>query len=566
MKEYAAKYRLPLILGPLFKILEVFFDLLVPAIMNSVIDIGIANGDKPYITSHIILIIALGLTGFICTAIAQFFAARAGVGVASEIRSRLFAHIQSLSEKEMDQFSYSSLNSRLTNDTYQVQNGLNLAIRLLVRSPFIVFGAFFMAWRLSPRLSLIFIVMILILLVIVSAITLLTIPMYGQVQKQLDSVMARLKDNLTGVRILRAFNRQKEEISQFEQVTQGQLQAQKRVAFIANLLNPLTYALVNVAIILIIHFGAIQISAGQLSTGNLIALYNYLSQILIELIKLVNLIIVINRSLASYRRIQQVINTPNSLPLCSQLPQTAAGSPALEFRNVSFRYPSSAADTLEDISFSLSPGQCLGIIGATGSGKSTIADLIARHYDVTAGQILLNGADIRDYPLEELHQRISLVYQKASLFSGTVRSNLLTARGDASEAQMISALKDAQVFDSIDGDLDRSVSQSGTNFSGGQRQRLTIAQAFLRNADILILDDATSALDFKTESLIREKLAESRQTLIIISQRVSNMISADAILVLDNGRAVGLGSHRQLLASCPVYQETCASQQAEEVA
>ncbi len=295
-------------------------------------------------------------------------------------------------------------------------------------------------------------------------------------------------------------------------------------------------------------------------------MYNYLSQILVELIKLVNLIIVINRSLASYRRIQEVMKTNNSLSLTRTVPQTDPSAAALEFRSVSFRYPNGRADTLEDLSFRLEKGECLGIIGATGSGKSTLADLIVRHYDVTGGQILVNGIDIREYPLEELHEKISLVYQKASLFSGTVRSNLLTARKDADEQQMIQALKDAQVYDSIGSNLDRPVAQGGTNFSGGQRQRLTIAQAFLRGSDILVLDDATSALDFKTESLIRNKLRQSDKTLIIISQRISNMLSADRILVLDNGLPVGLGSHEQLLESCPAYQETYASQQNREVA
>jgi len=565
MKRFTGKYRLQLIMGPLFKILEVFFDLAVPMLMTSIIDVGIARNDRPYIIRHIIIIVALGLIGFLCTTIAQYFAARASVGIVGEMKDQLFAHIQSLSAREMDLFSYSSLNSRLINDTNQVQNGINLAMRLLVRSPFIVFGAFFMAYRISPKLSLIFLASIVLLLIIVSTITFVTIPLYGKVQKQLDNVLAKVRDNLSGTRILRAFNRQEQEIAEMQKETAWQLALQKKVTAIANLLNPLTYSLINVAIILLIYHGAVHINNGLLSQGAIIALYNYLSQILVELVKLVNLIIVIARAFASYKRINEVFQAVNSLPLSDKPVTVKSQNPQIEFRTVFFQYPDASADTLEDLSFRIDAQQTIGIIGATGSGKSTLADLLMRNYDVSGGEILINGADIRDYPLDQLHDLISLVYQKTSLFSGTVRSNMLMARPEASDQQIIQALKDAQIYEGIDGDLDREVNQGGSNFSGGQRQRLCLAQCFLKDSDILILDDSTSALDFHTESLIKQQLLKSRKTLLIISQRISNMISADQILVLDNGHLVGCGRHKELLESCAVYQQIYASQIRKEV-
>ena len=565
MKRFTGKYRLQLIMGPLFKILEVFFDLAVPMLMTSIIDVGIARNDRPYIIRHIIIIVALGLIGFLCTTIAQYFAARASVGIVGEMKDQLFAHIQSLSAREMDLFSYSSLNSRLINDTNQVQNGINLAMRLLVRSPFIVFGAFFMAYRISPKLSLIFLASIVLLLIIVSTITFVTIPLYGKVQKQLDNVLAKVRDNLSGTRILRAFNRQEQEIAEMQKETAWQLALQKKVTAIANLLNPLTYSLINVAIILLIYHGAVHINNGLLSQGAIIALYNYLSQILVELVKLVNLIIVIARAFASYKRINEVFQAVNSLPLSDKPVTVKSQNPQIEFRTVSFQYPDASADTLEDLSFRIDAQQTIGIIGATGSGKSTLADLLMRNYDVSGGEILINGADIRDYPLDQLHDLISLVYQKTSLFSGTVRSNMLMARPEASDQQIIQALKDAQIYEGIDGDLDREVNQGGSNFSGGQRQRLCLAQCFLKDSDVLILDDSTSALDFHTESLIKQQLLKSRKTLLIISQRISNMISADQILVLDNGHLVGCGRHEELLENCAVYQQIYASQIRKEV-
>lgn len=564
MKRFIGKYRRQLIMGPLFKILEVFFDLAVPMLMSSIIDVGISHNDRPYIIRHIVIIVALGIIGFLCTTIAQYFAAKASVGIVGEMKNQLFAHIQSLSGREMDLFSYSSLNSRLINDTNQVQNGINLAMRLLVRSPFIVFGAFFMAYRISPQLSLIFLASIILLLIIVSTITYVTIPLYGKVQKQLDNVLAKVRDNLTGTRILRAFKRQNQEITEMQKETSLQLALQKKVTAIANLLNPLTYSLINVAIILLIYHGAVHINNGLLTQGAIIALYNYLSQILVELVKLVNLIIVITRAFASYKRINEVFQAENSLPLTDEPVTVGTQNPQIEFRNVSFQYPDASADTLENLSFRIEPQQTVGIIGATGSGKSTLAELLMRNYDVSSGQILLNGVDIRNYPLDQLHDLITLVYQKTSLFSGTVRSNMLMARPQASDQQIIQALKDAQIYAGIDGDLDRKVNQGGRNFSGGQRQRLCLAQSFLKDSDIMILDDSTSALDFHTESLIKQQLLKSRKTLLIISQRISNMINADQILVLDNGRLAGCGRHEELLKNCAVYQQIYASQNRKE--
>ncbi len=560
MWQFLKKYKKEVIIGPLFKFLEVCFDLAVPILMANVIDIGIANNDTEYIIRTILIIMAFGVIGFSCTVVAQYFAAKASVGITASIKTTLYQHIQALSTGQLDQFSTSSLISRLTNDTNQIQNGLNLFFRLILRSPVVVVGATIMAYLRAPNLTVIFLITILILTAIIIVITQVTIPKYGTVQQQLDKVLTKVKDNLAGVRILRAFRKQNSQIEEFEQSTNDLCKQQISVSNIANILNPLTYAIVNVAIILIIYFGSFSIQAGTLSTGSLIAVYNYMSQILVELVKLVNLIMTLTKAYASYQRIDAVLQTETLFDADKVSQTTDSSASQIVFDHVSFVYPNASEESLKDISFEIKAGQSVGIIGSTGSGKSTLTSLLCRYYDASEGTIRLYGNPIQNYPVSQLRSLVSNVFQKATLLSGTVRSNMLMAKPDASDEEIWQALKKAQVDDVVEGNLDKEVLQAGSNFSGGQRQRLTLAQAFLRNNEILVLDDATSALDFKTESLIRSELSKSQATTISVSQRVNSLSHCDLILVLDDGRLVGQGTHEQLLQTCPTYLEIYKSQ------
>ncbi len=560
-------YRVQCVLAPTFKFLEVVFELLVPLLVAKIIDYGIANGDRAYIVRQVIYMAVLALVGFTCTLFAQYFAARAAVGIAKDLRGRLFTHVQGLSFANLDRIGTSALLTRMTNDVNQVQTGWNLALRLLLRSPCVVFGAMIMAFSIDKKISLIFLAMIVALSIVVFGIMLLSIPRYGQTQKKLDCVMDGVRQNLTGVRVMRAFCREEEECEEFSQRTEALYRMQNRVGRLSALMNPLTYLLVNFSVIWLLYSGAIRVDAGTLTCGQMVALYNYLTQILIELIKLADLIITITKALASYRRIDAVLQLQNDMMLgnanCEETDVTLA------FSDVSFTYPTASAPALEHITFSLKKGETLGIVGGTGSGKSTLISLISRFYDASEGTVSFCGEDVKKLNAYDLRRRIGNVLQKPVLFQGTIRDNLRMGNPDVSEGEMQNALKTAQAWGFVqqkDGVLEAEVRSGGKNFSGGQRQRLTIARALCMQGELLILDDSTSALDYATDAALRASIAAlpNRPATIIVSQRTVALADADQILVLDDGKAVGLGKHEELLVSCPLYAEIHASQYAKK--
>lgn len=567
--QYLRPYRLQATLAPTFKLLEVLFELLVPLIMADIIDVGIVAGDHGYILRKCLLLIGLGLCGFGFTTCAQYFSARAATGATARLRHQLFAHIQTLSYAQQDQLGTATLVTRMTSDMNQVQTGLNLMLRLLLRSPIVVFGAMAMAFTIDVRAALIFAVAIPVLFAVVFALMLGCIPLYRKVQTRLDAVTGAAQENLSGVRVLRAFTREQEEVQRFDKKLADLFASQRIVGLLSAVLNPLTYVLINLAIVAILRTGSLRVDSGAITQGELIALYNYMSQILVELIKFANLILNLTRSAACAGRISQIlrlrcdmVNGTLSLP-----PEGAA--PALEFRNVSLQYPGAGAEALTDVSFTALAGQTIGVIGGTGAGKSSLANLLPRFYDVTAGQVLVRGEDVRALALSALRASIGIVPQKALLFSGTIRENLLWGASDAEDEALWQALRAAQadgVVQSKPGALDAIVESGGRNFSGGQRQRLTIARALVRKPAFLILDDSASALDFATDAALRKALRSLpwKPTVLLISQRVSSLRHADEILVLDDGRLAGRGTHEQLLASCPVYQEICRSQDRKE--
>ena len=535
---YLRPYRLQAILAPVFKLLEAAFELLVPLIMADIIDVGIEAGDTGYILKKCLLLVGLGLCGFASATCAQYFSAKAATGATASLRHALFAHIQSLSYAELDTIGPATLVTRMTSDMNQVQTGLNLTLRLLLRSPIVVFGSMIMAFTIDVRSALIFVVTIPVLFAIVFAIMLSCIPLYRRVQAKLDGVTGAAQENLSGVRVIRAFTREQTETESFDGRLDGLFAAQRFVGKLSALLNPLTYVVINLAIVAILKTGSVRVDAGVITQGQLIALYNYMSQILVELIKFANLILNITKSVACAGRI-------------------------------SFRYPGAGADALSSISFSAAPGQTIGVIGGTGAGKSTLANLIPRFYDATQGQVLVCGEDVRQLRLQALRPSIGVVPQKALLFSGTIRDNLRWGNAQASDEDLWQALQDAQADQVVrgkQGGLDAEVEPGGRNFSGGQRQRLTIARALVRRPAILILDDSASALDFATDAALRKALAHLlwKPTVVLISQRVSSIRHADQILVLDDGRLAGTGTHDELLQSCPVYQEICRSQYKKE--
>ncbi len=568
MKQNKKHYRLQCTLAPTFKFLEVIFELIIPILVANIIDIGIKSGDKPYIVRQVVLMALLGLIGFSCTLFAQYFAAKAAVGIAKGLRARLFTHVQGLSFEHLDAVGTSTLMTRLTNDVNAVQTGWNLALRLLLRSPCVVFGAMIMAYRIDQAISLIFLAMIAALCLIVFGIMLLSIPRYGQTQKKLDDVMDSVRQNLSGVRVMRAFCREDEESQEFSHRTDLLYRMQNRVGRLSALMNPLTYVIVNASVIWFVYSGAIRVNVGTLTQGQAVALYSYLSQILIELIKLADLIITITKAVASHRRIQAVLELKNTQTVLENAPHADAQN-AVEFQNVSFAYPSSPTPALEQIRFALKKGQTMGIVGGTGSGKSTLIHLITRFYDANDGSVYFAGENVQSIPKNDLRTRIGLVLQKPVLFAGTIRDNLRMGNPDASETVMENALKTAQAWDFVqqkDGALDAEVRAGGKNFSGGQRQRLTIARALAMQGELLILDDSTSALDYATDAALRAAIADlpNRPATIIVSQRTVAIQDADLILVLDNGRQVGLGKHEELLKNCPLYREIHESQYAKE--
>ena len=563
--KHLSKYKREAILAPLFKMLEALFDLFVPLVVANIINIGIAKGNKTYIYKQIGLLIILALVGITCSVIAQYFAAKASVKTASNIRKELFDHIETLGYKELDELGSSTLITRMTSDINSIQNGINLALRLLLRSPFIVFGAMVMAFTINAKISLVFLATIIILSIIVYTIMSITNPGFKNIQKRLDKVTSATRENLTGVRVVRAFGKEEEEIEQFNQANMALNRMQRRIGQISGLMNPLTYIVVNLAIIAIIYYGANLVNAGILLSGDVVALVNYINQILVELVKLANTIISISKTMASSNRISDVLNTKSSMVYGTQYIEKNEQEPVITFDHVSLSYNQSGEESLTDISFQIQRGQTIGIIGGTGSGKSTLVSLIARFYDVSSGKVLLEGTDIKEYPKEQLRGKIHVVMQKAQLFKGTIRSNLLWGGLNATDEDLWKALEIAQASEVVKGKakgLDEEVEQGGRNFSGGQKQRLTIARALVSKADILILDDSASALDFATDASLRKAIhnLEGNMTTFIVSQRTSSIMHADLILVLDDGLLVGKGTHQELLESCEVYKEIYESQ------
>ncbi len=570
---YLRNYKKETVLAPLFKLLEASFELLVPLVMAAVIDNGIANNDKPYVVRMCLIMVALGIIGLVCSITAQYFSAKAATGFATELRKSLFSHIQNFSYTKMDTIGTSTLITRMTSDVNQVQSGVNLVLRLFLRSPFIVVGAMVMAFTVDVRGALVFVVTIPLLSVVVFGIMLITMPLYKKVQADLDKVLLITRENLVGARVIRAFNKERSEERHFEKSNQELTDAQKYVGKLSGLMNPLTYIIVNGGLIVLIYVGALRVDAGILTQGEVVALINYMSQILVELVKLANLIITVTKAIACGNRIQSVFEEETGIPkgdaIACVMGADGGDETFIEFDHVSMRYKGAGADSLSDISFCVKRGQTVGIIGGTGSGKSSVVNLIPRFYDVSAGQVRVAGKDVKDYQISELRSSIGVVPQKSVLFKGTVAENLRWGREDASEAELWEAVEAAQAKEFVEEKeegLAFKVSQDGKNLSGGQRQRLAIARALVRRPEILILDDSASALDFATDAKLRAAIRQIKgnPTVFIVSQRASSIMYADQILVLEDGEAAGLGTHAELLKDCPVYQEIYYSQFPEE--
>lgn len=567
---YFKGYGRECVLGPLFKLLEASFELIIPLIVASIIDRGIVAGDRAYVLRMVLLMAALGLVGLLASVTAQYFAAKAAIGFSTRLRHALMAHIETLSYTELDTLGASTLITRMTSDVNQVQSGVNMCLRLLLRSPFVVFGAMVMAFTIDVRCALIFAAVIAVLCAIVFTIMLVTIPKYRAVQGQLDSVTAATRENLSGVRVLRAFCKERAETEKFAQRNQLLTRMQLAVGRISASMNPLTYVAINAAVIALLYSGAVRVNLGTLTQGEVIALYNYMSQILVELVKMANLIILLTKAWACGDRISAVLSVQSSQTDGSQVLDSAQRG-SVAFEDVSLRYAGAGADALEHVSFSVRPGETIGVIGGTGSGKSTLVSLIPRFYDATGGCVRVGGVDVRDLKRDALRDAVAVVPQKAMLFKGTIRSNLLWGNENASEQDLLDALITAQALDVVDAKpsgLDEPVEQGGRNFSGGQRQRLTIARALVKKPDVLILDDSASALDYATDANLRRAIRQMspRPTTFIVSQRASSVRFADQIIVLDDGCVVGTGTHEALLAGCPVYQEIYASQYGKEEA
>ena len=560
---YLREYRRESILGPLFKLLEASFELIVPLVVAAIIDRGIGNADRGYIVRMCLVLVALGLIGLVCSVTAQYFAAKASVGFVKKLRHVLYEHIQGFSYQTLDNIGISTLITRMTSDMNQVQTGLNLTLRLLLRSPFVVFGAMIMAFTVDARAALWFVAAIPILSIVVFGIMLVSIPLYKKVQGQLDRVLGKTRENLTGVRVIRAFGKEDAEIADFESNNESLTAMQKHVGRISALMNPITYVIINLAILFLIRTGALRVEAGIITQGAVVALYNYMSQILVELIKLANLIINITKSIACGKRIQAVLDIPAGEKVNEELPSGDA-SFRVEFRGAGLRYAGAGGEALSGVDLRVRPGETVGVIGGTGSGKSTLVQLIPRFYEATEGQVLVNGCDVRSYEPEDLRRRIGVVPQKAMLFKGTIRENLLWGNAAAADEELLHAAALAQAEDVLaaKGGLDGKIEQNGRNLSGGQRQRLTIARALVRKPEILILDDSSSALDFTTDAALRRALRslDGNPTVFIVSQRTSSIQHADQIVVLDEGAVAGIGTHDELLKNCSVYREIYDSQ------
>ena len=568
MLDYLNGYKRECVLAPLFKMLEASFDLFVPLVMADIVNVGIAAHDFHYILMRCGILLLLAIIGLACSLTAQYFSAKASVGYSTALRHALFAHIQTLSFTEMDTLGTSTLITRMTSDLNQVQSGLNLFLRLFLRSPFVVFGAMIMAFTVNVRAALIFVVAIPLLSVVVFGVMVVTRPLYKTVQTRLDRVLGLTRENLTGARVVRAFDKEQTEVNRFEDANALLTKMQLHVGHISALMNPLTYVIINLAIVALLYVGSVQIHVGGMASGDVIALVNYMNQILVELVKLANLIVQVSKALACAGRVQAVLDTKPGMQFPQEVPGEAPAekqNDAVRFDHVGLTYAGAGAPSLTDISFTAEKGQTIGVIGGTGSGKSSLVSLIPRFYDATEGSVEIFGNPVQNYPREELRGKVSVVMQKAQLFGGTIRSNLLWGNQNASDADLWAALETAQAAEFVHSKplgLDEPVEQGGRNLSGGQKQRLTIARALVSKPEILILDDSASALDYATDAALRKALAAlpGSMTVFIVSQRAASLQHADQILVLDDGHLAGLGTHAELLASCPVYEEIYASQ------
>ncbi|MCX4306129.1 MAG: ABC transporter ATP-binding protein [Acetatifactor sp.] len=581
---YLKDYKKETVFAPLFKMLEATFELFVPLVMAAIIDRGIGDSDISYVLQMGLILVALGLIGLLCSITAQFFAAKAAVGFSTKLKHALFDHIQGLSFTEIDTLGTSTLITRMTSDVNQVQNGVNMVLRLFLRSPFIVFGAMIMAFTIDAKAAMIFVVTIPLLAVVVFGIMALTMPMYKKVQAGLDAVLSATRQNLTGARVIRAFHKEEEETEQFEEKNGFLTHLQLVVGRISALTNPVTYIIINAATIFLLYTGAVRVDNGSITQGEVVALVNYMSQILVELIKLANLIITITKALACANRIESVFEVESSMRWAAKTDDVseaggladgngkqekdgaeAGEDMAVEFDHVHLTYEGAGAESLSDIHIQVRRGQTIGIIGGTGSGKSSLVNMIPRFYDATTGMVRVDGRNVRDYGMEELRQKVGMVLQKAVLFRGTIRDNLLWGGADATDEELWEALSAAQAkefVESKEGGLDAPVAQEGRNLSGGQRQRLTIARALVQKPEILILDDSASALDYATDAALRKALGSLpwQSTVFIVSQRASSIQHADQIIVLEDGEMAGCGTHEKLLADCEVYQEIYYSQ------
>lgn len=568
--KYMRDYRREGILAPLFKLLEASLELLVPLVMAQIIDTGIANGDGGFILSRCGILAALAAVGLACSITAQYFAAKASVGFAAKLRSALFKHIQSLSYSKLDTQGTGTLIARITGDINQVQSGMNLALRLLLRSPFVVFGAMIMAFTIDVKAALVFVVTIPLLSIVVFGIMLWSIPMYKKVQARLDKVLGITRENLSGVRVIRAFCKEDKERREFGERNAALTKLQLIVGRVSAAMNPATYIMINLGIAALIYVGALRVDSGILTQGQVVALYNYMSQILVELVKLASLIITITKALACAGRVSAALDVETDMHGADAMPKENDTDEEVCFENVEFSYATGGEPALSGISFSVKKGETMGIIGGTGSGKSSLISLIPRFYDATGGHVYIKGNDVKDYPLGALREMVGMVPQKAVLFKGTIRENLRWGNADATEEEMERALSDAQALEIVKSKpegLDSPVAQNGKNLSGGQRQRLTIARALIKKPEILILDDSASALDYATDLALRRSLAvlSYKPTVFIVSQRASSILHADKIAVLDEGKMVGLGTHDELMQTCPVYREIYYSQYEQEV-
>ncbi|MCI8299708.1 MAG: ABC transporter ATP-binding protein [Lachnospiraceae bacterium] len=566
---YLKNYKKECVLAPLFKMLEATFELIVPLAVSAVIDVGIAEQDRNFIWKMSLLMVALGLIGLLCSVTAQYFAAKAAAGFGTGVRHALFAHIQTFSFSEIDRAGTATLITRMTSDINQVQSGVNMVLRLFLRSPFIVFGAMVMAFTIDVKAALIFAVTIPLLSLVVFGIMAVSIPLYRKVQERLDKVLGITRENLTGARVIRAFHKEEEEKRRFEEGLESLTSMQNYVGKISAFLNPLTFIMINAATIVLLYTGAVQVNIGSLTQGEVVALVNYMSQILVELIKLANLIITITKAAACGKRISSILEMKSSMPAeqtgGKAFQPVNRRSPMVQFSHVGMAYQGAGAESLSDIDFSVEKGETVGVIGGTGSGKTTLVHLIPRFYDATAGEVLIQGKNVKEFSLEELRQKVGIVMQKAVLFQGTIRENLCWGKADATDQELFQALDTAQareVVEGKEGKLDAPVEQGGKNFSGGQRQRLTIARALVRKPEILILDDSASALDYATDARLRKAIREMEgtPTVFIVSQRTSSIQHADKIIVLDDGEIAGMGTHEELLQHCQVYQEIHESQ------